>query len=147
MNDGEDILTIERLDSKVEVTCLAQNTAGTSSAKMVLIPNTPPEITSLDFDDDKNIICNATGFPEPSVTIQLPSGASKSENMIPKSETTSGIYRCTASNLLGQASVIRQIDPFDAAAIALVISATAAFVLLIVLLSHKLHPLKLPGQD
>lgn len=147
MNDGEDILTIERLDSRVEITCLAQNTAGTSSAKIILIPNTPPEITSLDFDEDKNIICNATGFPEPSVTIQLPSGASKNENMIPKSETSSGIYRCTASNLLGQASVIRQIDPFDAAAIALVISATAAFVLLIVLLSHKLHPLKLPGQD
>ncbi|CBY36790.1 unnamed protein product [Oikopleura dioica] len=145
LNDGEDSLTIESLDSIVEVKCQARNTAGSSSAKMVLIPNTPPEITSLDFDDDKNIICNATGYPEPTVTIQLPSGASKNENMIPKFETSSGIYRCTASNLLGQASVIRQIDPFDAAAIALVISATAAFVLLIVLLSHKLHPLKLPS--
>ncbi|CAG5106045.1 Oidioi.mRNA.OKI2018_I69.chr1.g2657.t1.cds [Oikopleura dioica] len=145
LNDGEEDLVIEKLESPVEITCLAKNTAGKASAKMILIPNSPPEITSLDFDTNKNIVCNATGFPEPTVTIQLPNGTSRNENTIAKSKTSSGIYRCTASNLLGQASVIRQIDPFDAAAIALVVSATAAFVLLIVLLSHKLSPIKMPG--
>ena len=66
--------TIKKLTSPLEIVCNAVNSAGTASASLIVLSNTPPIINSFDLGLKNQVNCNVTGFPFPDVFIQTPNG-------------------------------------------------------------------------
>lgn len=117
--------------------CSASNSAGTAVSKLVVMPNAAPVINSLDYDHGGNVFCNTSGYPLPAVTIQHPNGTLTEDSQIDGKWANRGSYQCTATNMLGQSSIIKDIGGLDLIAIACIITALTSLFLTIFLCNTK----------
>ena len=75
------------------------------------------KVRDISFDKDGKLFCNSSGFPDPEISFERPNGTVSKDPNLPEKWPEYGTYRCTATNILGQSSMIKEIGGVDLIAI------------------------------
>ena len=75
------------------------------------------KVRDISYDKDGKLFCNSSGFPNPEISFERPNGTISKDPNLPEKWPEYGTYRCTATNILGQSSMIKEIGGVDLIAI------------------------------